>query len=351
MKTHGQVLLDHVRDPTIKMLESLCTNYSPEVKSNNTDDMKSSKPGKILRSKPQDFIHVFVKVKDSRSLEEFLEFCVHESPKCDMVVYNTLLECYLRRWNKWLTRDDLVKEREGLHHKIMKLLTHSRAQGREEMEMLYDVDHALVLCKMYMFEDGVIQLYEKKYLYINIVEHYMALNEHQKILDTCRKWSNQCQRLWVRALAYFAGKNNCEKEIKEVLTMIPGLLEPLMVCQILARNESISLSVCRDYITQYLQDQQERIHRDLGSILKLKDEITKMRTQIDELTHVATIFQGTQCHSCSNPLELPVVHFLCSHSYHKDCLVDNRNICPQCSPKYQNALTKQENMTKEKGKK
>lgn len=349
MKTHGQVLLDHVREPTIKMLESLCTNYRPEVKSNNTDDYKSSRPEKkekILRSKPEDFIHVFV--KDSRSLESFLEFCVNESTKCDMVVYNTLLECYLRRWKKWLTRDNLAEERKKLHQLIMKLLSHSRAQGRDEM--LYDVDHALVLCKMYMFEDGVIRLYEKKDLYINIVEHYMELNEHQKILDTCRKWTKQCQRLWVRALAYFAGKNNCEKEIKEVLTMIPGLLEPLMVCQILARNESISLSVCRDYITQYLQDQQERIHRDLGSISKLKEGITKMRTQIDELTHVATIFQGTQCHSCSNPLELPVVHFLCSHSYHKDCLVDNTNTCPKCNPEYQNVLTKQENMQKKKKK-
>jgi len=50
----------------------------------------------------------------------------------------------------------------------------------------YDVDHALVLCKMYKFEKGVVYLYEKLKLFNEIVQHYMEAKNHAQIIKAAK---------------------------------------------------------------------------------------------------------------------------------------------------------------------
>ena len=38
----------------------------------------------------------------------------------------------------------------------------------------------------------------------------------------------------------------------------------------------------------------------------------------------------TRCIGCGLSLELPTVHFLCGHSYHKACISNDNNHCPKC---------------------
>ena len=45
-------------------------------------------------------------------------------------------------------------------------------------------------------------------------------------------------------------------------------------------------------------------------------------------------FKQTRCIGCGLPLELPVVHYVCGHSYHKGCLVDPSNGCSRCAYKF-----------------
>ena len=64
--------------------------------------------------------------------------------------------------------------------------------------------------------------------------------------------------------------------------------------------------------------------------------------QISELKNSPLIFQVSKCNLCSQPLELPSVHFMCKHSYHARCLgendvrigVENVTECPQCGPEH-----------------
>lgn len=51
--------------------------------------------------------------------------------------------------------------------------------------------------------------------------------------------------------------------------------------------------------------------------------------------HSAKIFQKTKCNMCNSPLELPSVHFLCSHSFHQHCFesyAESEAECPTCTP-------------------
>lgn len=41
-------------------------------------------------------------------------------------------------------------------------------------------------------------------------------------------------------------------------------------------------------------------------------------------------FHQTRCVGCGLPLELPVLHFLCGHSYHKNCVATQEKGCPKC---------------------
>ncbi|EFJ39770.1 hypothetical protein VOLCADRAFT_108495 [Volvox carteri f. nagariensis] len=44
------------------------------------------------------------------------------------------------------------------------------------------------------------------------------------------------------------------------------------------------------------------------------------------------LFQNSRCSASGGPLELPVVHFLCGHSYNLRQLGDNDRECPLCGP-------------------
>lgn len=59
-----------------------------------------------------------------------------------------------------------------------------------------------------------------------------------------------------------------------------------------------------------------------------------LREEINELVSGARLFQAAKCSNCNLPLELPVVHFVCGHSYHKACLAGDGDGCPRCAYKF-----------------
>ena len=47
---------------------------------------------------------------------------------------------------------------------------------------------------------------------------------------------------------------------------------------------------------------------------------------------ITQVFQLSKCSACHTPLDLPSVHFLCMHSFHRGCLADADAECPVCAP-------------------
>lgn len=66
-----------------------------------------------------------------------------------------------------------------------------------------------------------------------------------------------------------------------------------------------------------LKSEDDVITREQELAAKYKSEIENMKAQIKMIENEPVTFQSSRCVGCSRPLELPSVHFLCQHSYHK----------------------------------
>ncbi|XP_041361621.1 vacuolar protein sorting-associated protein 11 homolog [Gigantopelta aegis] len=324
IKKYGKVLMSKVPRQTTELLKRLCTDFRPM--DSPLVDQSSLEGGiqHIEKANAEEFIHIFV--NNSAKLTEFLEHMVEVQPNSSCLVYNTLLELYLHD----LIHKEEIALRVEQERKTLELLKRTDAQ--------YDIDHARILCQMNNFKAGILYLYEKAQLYQQILRYHMEHDEFIHVIDTCKKFGQQDQSLWVQALSYFAKKeDNCKTQLMEVLSHIDkkNLLPPLLVIQTLAHNSTATLSVVKDYIIRRLQLENDQIAEDERLITQYREDTEKKRAQIEELKTSAKIFQASKCNICNHGLELPSVHFLCEpHSYHQHCFesyAENDTECPVCA--------------------
>jgi hypothetical protein len=319
LKQNGKSLMACLPEQTTKLLMELCTAYKPRGLPEDMGGMGSMRP----KAKAEEFIHIFV--NQPEWLTKFLEYIVTQGGAGNLI-YNTLLELYLREDDDVGTSSGLpVPPRQERLQKAADLLRDSRAQ--------FDEDHALVLAQMHDFKEGILILYEKLGLYNEIVEHYMEENDYTKVIAHCKKYGVQEPSVWIKALTYFARKEeDCRAEIGEVLSNIDrdNLLPPLLVIQILAQKPTATLDVVREYIGRRLEHENNRIAEDQRLIKTYSEETARMQQELQELRTSAKIFQNNKCSSCTGSLDLPAVHFLCMHSFHQRCLGEERE-CPLCS--------------------
>ncbi|KAI8920863.1 hypothetical protein DFJ77DRAFT_139260 [Powellomyces hirtus] len=206
----------------------------------------------------------------------------------------------------------------------------------------YDINHALVLCKMQDFGNGILYLYERMSLHKDILQQHMDAEDFASVIATCKTYGDADPSLWTQSLAFFAergtglGGPDPQAELLEVLGQIDkkNLLPPLQVIQILARNSSVTIGMVKDYIKRRVEAERKSIDESQKLITSYRDETKKMKEQIEDLQTKPVIFQVTKCELCKQPLELPTVHFLCKHSYHQRCLGDADQECPRCAPEH-----------------
>eukprot|EP00656_Telonema_subtile_P049410 TRINITY_DN6137_c0_g1_i5.p1 TRINITY_DN6137_c0_g1~~TRINITY_DN6137_c0_g1_i5.p1 ORF type:complete len:345 (-),score=118.79 TRINITY_DN6137_c0_g1_i5:234-1268(-) len=190
--------------------------------------------------------------------------------------------------------------------------------------------------QMFDFKPGMLFMYEKLKLYTEIVQHHMETNQYTAIMAACKKFGRIDPNLWVQVLSYFALKDereDCHCWIRDVLNNIERerLLPPLLLVQILSQNPKTPLAVVKDYVTRHLQEERDLISSDQKVINELREETQDMRQEIHKLQTAAKVFSDTSCSACSAKLDLPAMHFLCGHSFHQECVIDNELECPLCA--------------------
>ncbi|CAB1316601.1 unnamed protein product [Coregonus sp. 'balchen'] len=305
MKRYGKTLMHHVPDGTTLLLKGLCTDYQPSW---DTADRDSLDRGPAAANK----------------LRAFLEHMMEVEPFSSQGVYDTLLELRLQDW---------AHEQDPERKKVLQGAALSLLRSDNTV-----FDKALVLCQMHNFKEGVLYLYEKGKLYQQIMHYHMQNEEYGKVVEACKRYGDQEVCLWEQALGYFARKEeNCKAYISQVLQHIDqnNLMPPLLVVQTLAHNSTATLSVIKDYLINKLQRETQQIEDDERKICQYREETAHLRTEIQELRSSAKIFQKTKCSMCNSPLELPSVHFLCSHSFHQHCFesyAESEAECPTCTP-------------------
>ena len=263
-------------------------------------------------------------------LIEFLEFLQEQSSEFkERTVSNTLLELYLQNYRT--TAD--VPTKTALEGKILRLLRDDGAN--------YDDERAMILCQVNKFGEGMKFLYEKLELYGILIFQCIECKDDDEIIKICEKYGCRDPNLWVKAFLYFAkldGPGSAKREnyllrtIDEVTKR--KLLPPLSISNLLSSNESISLATVKNYLVNSLAKENETITECEGLIKQYKDENDRIVKQIEIVELNGKAFQSNKCSICNNFLDLPAVHFFCSHSFHQHCFQshcgEDEHSCPLC---------------------
>uniref|UniRef100_A0A8C8IV98 PEP5/VPS11 N-terminal domain-containing protein n=1 Tax=Oncorhynchus tshawytscha TaxID=74940 RepID=A0A8C8IV98_ONCTS len=306
MKRYGKTLIHHVPDGTTLHLKGLCTDYQPSW---DTTDRDSLDRGSVANS--EEFIPVFA--NNPQELRAFLEHIIKVEPFFSQGVYDTLLVLRLQDW---------AHEQDP---EVMETHTHGAALSLLRSDNTV-FDKALVLCQMHNFKEGVLYLYEKGKLYQQIMHYHMQNEEYGKVVEACsQRYGDQEVCLWEQTLGYFARKEeNCKAYISQVLQHIDqnNLLPPLLDAGTQLHGYAVLINK--------LQRETQQIEDDERKIRQYREETAHLRTEIQELRSSAKIFQKPKCSMCNSPLELPSVHFLCSHSFKQvecsTCTPENRKV-------------------------
>ena len=322
---YGKILVDSLPKKTTDLLKTLCTNFGT--------DRETLQP---LRADPTDYIKLYVMQPDY--LVEFLEYMTQNVPNLSPTVYNTLFELYLKQYTDSIIRetqstsssDSMERKSTQVESKAMTLLRDSKAP--------YDMDHALILCQMHDFREGILYLYEKAHLYKHIVKYHMDHLEFDKVIEMCKAHGDKEPSLWRDALIFFGKHERSDgmgENLKYILKVIEEreLLSPLLVVQSLAQNTDVKVGVLKEYLTRKFKQESNLIEEEESQISKLKVEIENSKQRINNVKTKPQQFpEKSKCSTCAQDLYNPSVHFYCRHSYHQHCFesYSENDQCPLC---------------------
>lgn len=325
LKKYGRVMLNDAPDNTIELIKTVCVkSKDAEVISHTKTPTSNSNFEDVVRSSrivyPEDFFHLFV---DRNGLfVQLLEQLVRDGSEfATVVVHNILLELYL---SAWAHEDDNIMK-IPIRDKIMKLLSLPNEK--------YDLDQAFILCKTKNFEEGLIFLYNRAELYNLILEHYIQQDDGLKVLTTCEQFGSKDPSLYLRSLGYFAKKD--DERLGQILKVIEhqNIVSPLKVISIILESDTLSLGPIKEYMIRVLNATGERIYENSNEIDHFKDDTELIKEKLEEFENHQTVFKPSVCSACKSDLDLPSVHFFCSHSYHQSCFHNysaESEECPIC---------------------
>eukprot|EP01064_Diplonema_japonicum_P014952 TRINITY_DN2270_c6_g1_i1.p1 TRINITY_DN2270_c6_g1~~TRINITY_DN2270_c6_g1_i1.p1 ORF type:complete len:956 (+),score=233.73 TRINITY_DN2270_c6_g1_i1:90-2957(+) len=334
LKEYGKVLVSKNPSQAATLLMEICTGWKRQTHGLPVESPVGSEGQK---ASPDQFLPCFV--DRPRYLMKFLEIVKNDlsyqnDQRKSTMVYDTLLELYLTKsLGRDAEEDDIDDDYEERKEKALALLRDNKDK--------YNREHALVLVQTHSFREGILFLYESLKLYQDILQYYMEINDKDEVIRTCENFGKHDPNMWVQVLLYFVGLTETEDvslEMQKVLKHIDdeNLLPPLVVIDILAKSKETKLDTIKSYVVKRLEKEMQAIDRDQTEIRQLQSETQQYREEIKSQQSQAQIISNTACKSCGK-FELPVVHFMCKHSYCQSCLAENDK-CSECSQKFSRIL-------------
>ena len=317
----GKDLLAHRSNETTNLLIQLClprdTTFNPEgsekVIFHSEDDEETLLNGSCI---PDNFIQCFV--DQPVRLKQFLRAMLKYRKQNDGTLWNTSLELFLRK--EILIEELEMKEVHSTEEEINELYKKDVMDLLENPNACYDVDQALVLVQMHDFKDGLLFLYRKLHMYSMMIKYYLSSNETTKVIELCKEYGREDSSLWIQLLTVYSDMEEVDmNQLIEVLDYLHEnqIITPLMALQILSKNSHISLSMLKKFIISCIVEKQQLIKEDEGKIGELKESIAEMEEEINDIKTNGKTIQQKKCQGCKQELDLPSIHFMCGHSYHK----------------------------------
>jgi hypothetical protein len=311
--------------------ESKSTMSQAQVIETSTDEP----PPEYKIPKPRTAFSAFV--DHPQDFIIFLEACIksenlREDDKVDL--YTALFEMYLH--TAALKKDG---DRKSWEDKAKRLL--------EARSNPIDTSNVLLLSHLSNFRDGTILVREQQGLHFDIFRSYTAAKDTQGVIRALRKYGPEEPALYPAALAYFTSDSDILAEAGDELDMVlkrideDGLMAPLQVIQTLSTNGVATMGMIKQYLSTTIERERQEIATNRKTIDTFRSDTEAKRLELQKLNTKPEVFQSTRCKVCDRPLDLPVVHFLCKHSFHQRCLsldedVEDESVeCPLCSSQNQ----------------
>lgn len=263
----------------------------------------------------------------------FLEACIEseklrEEDKVDL--YTTLFEMYIHTASS--KKDG---ERQEWENKAKRLV--------EGKDIPIDRSNVLLLSHLSNFRDGTILVREQQGLHFDIFRSYTAVNDTEGAIRALRKYGPEEPALYPAALAYFTSDPDILAEAGDELDAVlkkiddDGLMAPLQVIQTLSANGVATMGMIKSYLSSTIARERQEIASNRRTIETFQADTETKKIELQNLNSKPVVFQATRCKVCDRQLDLPVVHFLCKHSFHQRCLgvdedVDDESVeCPLCT--------------------
>lgn len=276
----------------------------------------------------------------------FLEACIDEEGlktayRTDL--YTTLFEMYLYKASERKGQDN----KEEWEAKAKKLI--------EGEHVPMESSNVLLLSHLSDFRDGTTLVKEQTGLLFDIFRSYTSAKDTRGAMKALKKYGPEEPQLYPAALAYLTSDPRVleeagQDELEAVLTKIDkdGLMAPLQVIQTLVGKSGggvATMGMIKPYLHETISRERKEIATNRTRIKTLRADTSKRRAELQDLGSKPAVFQATRCADCGQGLDLPAVHFLCKHSFHRRCLRirpgedrdgqnggdDDEAECPKCA--------------------
>ncbi|KAL3121769.1 hypothetical protein niasHT_001997 [Heterodera trifolii] len=297
LETYGQILLEHVEEQTLALIGRLICLEEVNLK-NLT---------KILTNKPKRMEELFSELNLAGELK-------------DPQVRSLLLEQRLKTLQESATSP-------------------SKAQIAELVSLVDSVSphHSLLLAYQYNCSPLVIHILRLLNRTEELFRYLLTEGDVVAAIELCE--GKSLEDMWVELIS-FGTKSKSATKKEDLLALLRKIsesdsLNPLIVLEILSRDESLQVGDIREFIIGWLERQNESLKDNEHRIAEQEHQLQKMSKEIADLENNVQVYQVAKCTVCNNHLQVPAIHFLCRHSYHANCFESysgNRpDECPACA--------------------
>ncbi|PAV91149.1 hypothetical protein WR25_10964 [Diploscapter pachys] len=168
-----------------------------------------------------------------------------------------------------------------------------------------------------------------------LLHYYVKKSKFDEAIKMCEE--TKSNDVWNELLCELGKSPNVSDEcLSKFLKSVERdqAIAPLLVLDVLSRNNSICISAVKPFITNWLSKKEHEIVTKKKTIEENEKKIQEMERQTESLQFNAQVLQVSKCSACDTTLQLPSVHFLCRHSYHVHCFesyTENIDKCPACT--------------------
>ncbi|SBT70799.1 vacuolar protein sorting-associated protein 11, putative [Plasmodium malariae] len=167
----------------------------------------------------------------------------------------------------------------------------------------------------------------------NSIFQILKKNFERNLFNSCMNLLKLKDSLFHNYIFYYLSLLNDDEFLIKFIKMIKkkSSLSLLNLISILQKYNKSYRCIKKILIT-YLNKMDQNINKKYAQILRNKRELYKIKKNMLTKKYNFHIIDNTYCTICKQILTVPIIHFLCNHSYHYYCLNGNK-VCILCCNK------------------